>query len=441
MQPLLDAVAGFAPAASLPASAQQTWAVSVPIAPALLALSVVFACRALILARRTRDDTLPRCLRGGAAQSSPSAAGSSTASPRARMPLHVRVSSSGVRSLGAATPRSGEDSPSMLSISCTASASGGSDAAGGSSGSDDLPPCHALPPLPRSGRPSVGMHALLREKLPPWHQGPNVDDLIQKHRSAIDALRASARAQCPGFVEGEGAGCHDDLFALRFLLSHKLSVDKAGAAMRRTIEWRARVNADAIREFVLRHPQSAFPGHDQVCKYFDTPIVLPGGADTDWPPFMYVHASTLDPAGLMARFTVDQYVTYSMYMSELMFAHCDRVTRRTRHLTKTVRVVAMGGIRLRHASMAFARAASAAAADHVDCYPQALGVLFLCGVPLPMKIFWDSALGPLLPERVVEKTKMINPAASAKDLDELTDHVPLDVLPEAIYPKARHAGA
>jgi len=94
----------------------------------------------------------------------------------------------------------------------------------------------------------------------------------------------------------------------------------------------------------------------------------------------------------------------------------------------------MGGLRLKHASMGFARAASAAAKDHVDCYPQNLGHLFLCNVPYAMKVVWETAVSPLLPERVVEKTAVLNPKKSLVDLDELTDHIPLYRLPAAIFP-------
>lgn len=60
--------------------------------------------------------------------------------------------------------------------------------------------------------------------------------------------------------------------------------------------------------------------------------------------------------------------------------------------------------------------------------------LYRCNVPYAMKVVWDTAVSPLLPERVVEKTAVLNPKISAADLDELTDHIQLHLLPHAIYP-------
>lgn len=204
---------------------------------------------------------------------------------------------------------------------------------------------------------------------------------MSRHADAI-AKMLKAAEDWPGFRAGStGPGSHDELFALRFLLSHKFNLEKASAAMRTTLAWRLKNRADEIREFVLTSPQSAFPAHEHVGRHFPTPITIPDG---DWPPFMLVNAAILDPAELMKHVTVEEYTTYSFYMSEKMAAKCDEITRRTRRLIKAVRVVAMGGLRLKHASMGFARAASAAAKDHVDCYPQNLGHLFLCARPSPL---------------------------------------------------------
>jgi len=242
----------------------------------------------------------------------------------------------------------------------------------------------------------------------------------------------AAAVNWPGFRAGStGPGSHDEVFVLRFLLSHKFNVQEASGAMRTTLAWRARNRADEISAFVRSSPQSAFPAHEYVGRHFPTPITVPGG---DWPPFMLINAAVLDPAELMKHISIEQYVVYSMYMSEKMAVTCDEITRRTRRLCKAVRVIAMSGLRLKHASMGFARAASAAAKDHVDCYPQNLGQLFLCNVPYAMKVVWDTAVAPLLPARVVEKTAVLNPAISSADLDELTDFIQLRLIPHAIYP-------
>jgi hypothetical protein len=261
--------------------------------------------------------------------------------------------------------------------------------------------------------------------------GPNVDELIALHHGAVARVLALCEG-APGFRPGSGSGFHDEIFALRFLISHQMVAEKAAAAMRTTLEWRLRNRVDEIREFVRAAPQEAFPGHLHMGRHFPMSIHIP--AD-DWPPFMLIEAARLDPTELMRHISIDDFVVYSMHMSEKMAAACDDITRRTRHLTKAVRVVAMGGLRLKHASMGFARAASAAAQDHVDCYPQNLGNLFLCNVPYPLKVVWDTAVVPLLPSRVVEKTGVLNPKLHLCDLDTLTDHIQLVHIPQCICPQ------
>ncbi|KAJ1634630.1 hypothetical protein T492DRAFT_836730 [Pavlovales sp. CCMP2436] len=117
--------------------------------------------------------------------------------------------------------------------------------------------------------------------------GLNVDEQIANHKGTIVRMLAAVEG-CPGFNGGSGPGSHDELFALRFLLSHKLSYEKgfmrwgsfypvpfpprrppprcarsshgasATAAMRTTLEWRLRNGSDKIREFVRHAPQFTF---------------------------------------------------------------------------------------------------------------------------------------------------------------------------------------
>lgn len=257
-----------------------------------------------------------------------------------------------------------------------------------------------------------------------------MDELLAEHGARVRAMLARACAEgWAGFKPGQ----HDALYALRFLLSHKLCAEKAACAMKETLAWRERNRVDEINAFVRTHPQSAFPGHARIAPHFYTPVYTPAG---DWPPFMVIDAAILDPAALMGEISVDDYVVYSMYLSELMHARCDEITRRTRKLMKATRLVGMAGLRVRHASMGFARAAAAAAKDHVDCYPQNLGHLFLCNVPYAMRVLWDGAVRPLLPERVIEKTSVLNPLCEPADLDRVTDYVRFDELPACIHPGA-----
>jgi len=203
-----------------------------------------------------------------------------------------------------------------------------------------ITPQPGLSLLPRSKRPALDLDFArkLASKEAPWRCGLNVDEQIANHKGTIVRMLAAVEG-CPGFNGGSGPGSHDELFALRFLLSHKLSYEKATAAMRTTLEWRLRNGSDKIREFVRHAPQSTFPAHEHISAHFPTPITVPGD---DFPPFMFINASVLDPGELMKRITIEDYVCYSMHMSEYMAVHCDEITRRTRHLTKVVRVVAMG---------------------------------------------------------------------------------------------------
>lgn len=318
---------------------------------------------------------------------------------------------------------SGQKTPAVLACSAEPAAR--------SSGTSDAGESTPTPSVSNT-EPELSVPLELRGLVPPhWHTGANIDELLVTHSERVSQMLSQA-AGCPGFRPGSsGPGAHDELFALRFLISHKLSVEKACDAMLATLEWRQRNKVDEIRTFVESAPQSAFPGHEHIDAFFPTPIVVPDG---DWPPFMLINAERLNPKELMRHITIEQYVVYSMHMSELMAAACDAITRRTRRLTKAIRIVAMGGLSVKHASMGFARAASAAAKDHVDCYPQNLGYLFLCNVPFPMKVLWDKAIAPLLPDRVVEKTAVLNPRYELSDLDFLTTYVRLLDLPPCIFP-------
>lgn len=78
----------------------------------------------------------------------------------------------------------------------------------------------------------------------PTHPGddrPAVNDLIAAHRSSIDALKdALAAADEPLYRPLK----HDDLWLLRFVLSHKKSTKKALKAARHALEFRKQHRLD-----------------------------------------------------------------------------------------------------------------------------------------------------------------------------------------------------
>eukprot|EP00523_Entomoneis_sp_CCMP467_P022596 CAMPEP_0168857348 /NCGR_PEP_ID=MMETSP0727-20121128/15683_1 /TAXON_ID=265536 /ORGANISM="Amphiprora sp., Strain CCMP467" /LENGTH=330 /DNA_ID=CAMNT_0008911973 /DNA_START=39 /DNA_END=1029 /DNA_ORIENTATION=+ len=177
---------------------------------------------------------------------------------------------------------------------------------------------------------------------------PSAKELIAEHQEKIDKIKA-------GLMEAkddEAAALfdypnkHDDLWLLRFYLSHK-KTKPAIAAAKSALKFRQKYKLDELGDIRDIPPQAVKEGH--VREYWkercqDDAIVccLP---DKQLGPVMFLAFARFDPkaADLLSEECWDFAFIYT---SEWVYQWCDYITRTTGLFTRSVRFIDMKGITL-----------------------------------------------------------------------------------------------
>jgi len=252
----------------------------------------------------------------------------------------------------------------------------------------------------------------------------SVSELLARHREVIEATRTIVNS-----LEGYDASLHDDIFLLRFLLSHKMNTKAAVKAFGTALKWRRENGIDMVAaEIRAGMQQHEFPGYTHIHPHAQMYFVNPTGQQ----PYMFASAAGLRFGDLMTAVRPAEYVRYTHYVNEWTFQQCDAATRKLDRFIKVVRVVDSTGLGWAHAHLGFFRVVAAANKGSEDAYPQLLGAFFLCNAGVTMKRLWESTLRPLLPSRMVDKSQVLRPLQTQEDLDVLLRWIPRESLPTQV---------
>ena len=286
---------------------------------------------------------------------------------------------------------------------------------------------------------------------------PVVKDLIQRHRSSIDELKTLVISH-PLFDPTK----HDDLWLLRFLLSHKDNVDRAYQAVKTTWKYRHDRKLDDVdvrftppTHVSVKHPKHHHQQHQQmqpeVEEQQDSTLPQPSASsglqlfmegagvgsngitlvvpDTKkrYGTIFYFNLVGIDTHGL-ALLSDEDWIAGMSTINEYSFQWLDYITRTTGRLTKAVHIVDISNVGFNMYNMTTQTKYTTAAKKLQDCYPQAVKAYLVCGAPYWIEAPWR-ALKPLLPERVISKLDFINPQLYEEDKLRLLEFVPESQLP------------
>lgn len=242
---------------------------------------------------------------------------------------------------------------------------------------------------------------------------PFIKDLLSEHTSSIAAVRASLREE-PDLSDLYDPSLYDDIWILRFLLSHKNDVDAATRAAVATMKFRQeyKLNDTDLRgrmkhlDGVPAEAGYGLPHCEKLTacatKYacFNT---LP---DENRGPIMYVYLDKLDMNKLNETCTQEELKLSAIYTNESYYQILDTITRRTGRLTKLLKVCDMDGLSMRKMNRGYLSKDGAASKEIDDYFPQLLGGLLVVHAPKWINIIWKFCK-PLLPKRVVEKVDFL----------------------------------
>jgi hypothetical protein len=259
------------------------------------------------------------------------------------------------------------------------------------------------------------------------HGRESVSRLISKYAAQLAELKALVSSS-----EHYKAHLHDDIWLLRFLLSHfsKGGVATAARAALGAIEWR---HANGMDEPTLPCGGPESLKVPAVAKVYnglrDRAALSYYVPDPDRGTVLVAVPSMVDFHKLAANMTEEESAIAHRLSTEWLFRQCDVVTRRTGYLTKTVRLIDLKGLRLSGLNREFQRRDAKNSKTLEDFYPQLLGAVYLCHAPSWMQAVWRG-MRTILPARVVEKVDFLEPKRDVRERARLMRWIACEHLPE-----------
>jgi CRAL/TRIO domain len=279
------------------------------------------------------------------------------------------------------------------------------------------------PPLPWL----KGCSTAVADPIPPLNEyddRPAVIPLISKHRSIIDQVRSELKLD-PLYNKIK----HDDLWILRFVLSHKRKVKAAVKAAKYTLVFRQEHYLDARdRRFVS--PMEGFAGENltRYMKFLSEDALIFALPDAQRGVVGFLHLGGFDQHELVKNVDEKDWLPCFLHFSEWTFQWQDYITRTTGRLTKSIRIIDASGLKMDESSGECSRRDGKVMGVMEDCYPQLLQTLFICNAPGWIEFFWRM-IRPIMPSRVTSKMDFIDPNHREHELKHLLAYISLENLP------------
>ena len=281
-----------------------------------------------------------------------------------------------------------------------------------------------------------------------YDERPLVDDLLDKHAKAIASVRESilSDSECKALYEkDDNTKRYDDIWILRYVLSHKGHVKSASKAAMKTIKFREESGLNEVGDLRPRMKQHGVPDSEKMAsieplpgfqvfeKYCSENAVCLTLPDENRGLIMYCDVGALDQHGIAEN--VDESVVRDMmlYTNEAIFQILDEVTRRSGRLTKVTKIIDMGNTSLRGMNRTYLKRDAACSKSLEDYYPQLLAGMLIFNGPTWVSMLW-AAMKPFFPKRVVEKVDFLPSVSKLKGnkkaLKPFLKHVSEQHLPE-----------
>lgn len=257
-----------------------------------------------------------------------------------------------------------------------------------------------------------------------YDERPSVKALIEENRKIIDELKQGLLSD-PLY----DADKHDDLWILRFLLSHKKHTKVALKAAQTTLVFRKESKLD--EQDIRGDPVGGNCKDKAVVEYqahISNDALMFVVPDAKRGVIAFFRYAGIDQHALVKNVDEVVWLPTFGYISEWSFQWVDYVTRTTGRLTKSVRLIDMEGFSLSSISRENLRRDGVAMGVMEDCYPQMLQGIFICDPPLWLQIPWR-IFRPLMPKRVLNKIDFIVPTKRERERVRLFKHVSEDDLP------------
>mmetsp|Transcript_32296 Transcript_32296/g.49105 ORF Transcript_32296/g.49105 Transcript_32296/m.49105 type:complete len:291 (-) Transcript_32296:465-1337(-) len=246
---------------------------------------------------------------------------------------------------------------------------------------------------------------------------PLVKDLLEKHASQLVELRNILEKE-----ESYSKDHYDNLWMLRFLLSHK-KVSKASAAAISTMNFRKERKINElgdIRHKMIDHLEAEtsdrnFEIHRKHMKFCHSPLaIIYALPDPDRGLIQILTPKYMDQENFVKEISLEETVEVTLYGNEIIFQVLDDITRRTGKLTKLLRITDLTDYALKDVNLEYLKRHSAATKALEDHYPGLLGSSIVNNPPTWCNATWK-VIKHLFPKRVQERVAFVSPNKNPKD--------------------------
>jgi len=259
---------------------------------------------------------------------------------------------------------------------------------------------------------------------------PFISDLLTKHSVAIksvqDIIQTDDVAQgiCNKAINSER---YDDIWILRFVLSHKGNVKSASKSALKTIHFREEKKLNEMGD--MRHriqnlgdviDAKRFSGEslsgwelfNSLCGEHAAIQTIP---DDNRGLVLFCDVGQIDMDRVAEEIHEEAMMEYYIHLNEAVYQVLDGITRRTGRLTKYLKFIDMGNVQLRKMNRTYLKRDAAISKVLEDYYPQLLGTMFVANSPGWLSAFW-SMLRPFFPKRLVEKIDFLPTNKKSKSM-------------------------
>lgn len=265
---------------------------------------------------------------------------------------------------------------------------------------------------------------------------PLISDLLKKHGDKIEEVRNIIKEESL-YNKDDNAKRYDDIWILRFVLSHKKNVKSAAKAAIKTMQYREEWKLNEMGDIRHKFP-SQTAGDDQwpFTAAFNTnsatdDCMLHTQPDDNRGIITYIRLQDLNQQGLYESTTIEDMKQTYIYLNECIFQVHDAVTRKTGRLTKHLRIVDMGNLGFRDMHMKYLKRDGEASKYTEDFYPQALGAIVAVNAPVWVSGIWKIAR-PFFPSRFAEKVNISGSKISSKDTEFFLKFISKENLPVSL---------
>ena len=256
---------------------------------------------------------------------------------------------------------------------------------------------------------------------------PLIGELLAEHSEEIRSVQNMLLTADEELYRANSS-VYDDIWILRFILSHKKDVKAAGKAALKTMNFRKENKLNELGD--TRH--ILFPVQELFGSFCEGRHSIESWPDENRGIIQYINLSAIDTSSVGSKMSHDDLVSLYMYVNESVYKTLDEVTRRTGRLTKCLRVIDFGKVQLRKLNLSYLKKDAAASKDIEDYYPQLLGMLLVVNSPSWLSMIWNT-LRPLFPRRLVEKVDFFGSISDEKSrskcLKRFTKYISEENLP------------